>query len=189
MPWGSGETGCDPCMLFANLVHLSWLTSLQAKRDAMFFHDWACISYFLDPRFKGAGLPASKKRSVVTIICDTAWATLCPTIPTPLPEELVFWLEGREPYIVPSCIASRLLFEFFAKRRQFGSMNPQAFWELYRDTPLFPFASIVSMLPCTTSDIERVWSVAGDVVSGRERLTIENAAEEVYIRWNRFALP
>ena len=68
-------------------------------------------------------------------------------------------------------------------------MNPQAFWELFRDTPLFPFASLASMLPCTTSDIERVWSMAGDVVMGRERLTIENAAEEVYIRWNQFALP
>ena len=65
------------------------------------------------------------------------------------------------------------------------TLNPHSFWSLYGDTLLAPFGKILSLLPATTADIERVWSVAGNVTIGRERITADHLHEDLYVRWNK----
>ena len=92
----------------------------QTKRDSMFFHDWACVSYMLDPRFRGAGLTPSKRRSILAFICEKGWAAICGDVQMPMPDEFVNFVDARDPYMVPYSL---------------GSMNPMAFWSMFRDTP------------------------------------------------------
>ena len=51
--------------------------------------------------------------------------------------------------------------------------NPHAYWSVYADHPLAKLGRLVSLLPASTADIERVWSMAGSIAAGREALRPE----------------
>ena len=77
----------------------------------------------------------------------------------------------------------------FAGAGAYKDLDPGMFWTLYQDNVLASFARITALLPSSTADLERVWSVAGSV-SGyrRQSLHHSNHAQELFVRWNRVQL-
>ena len=87
----------------------------------------------------------------------------------------------------------------FAGAGAYQELDPGKFWTLYQihvsfcsrkgryagDSALSNFARITALLPSSTADLERVWSVAGSV-SGhrRQALHTNNHAQELFVRWN-----
>ena len=67
-------------------------------------------------------------------------------------------------------------------------LTPQAFWLMYKDSPLYPIAHILASVPSSTGAVERVWSKACFIVSERERLSHEHMKEELMLSCNHWLL-
>ena len=97
-------------------------------------------------------------------------------------------VSADEPPIVDDVLKYVQLQDEYALAGTANTITPHAYWVLYKDTPLAKVGSQYSSLPATTADIERVWSIAGNITEGRERLTADHLHEELFIRWNSFVL-
>lgn len=69
-----------------------------------------------------------------------------------------------------------------------AALDAWQWWSYYTDSPLYEFGRLVACMPCSTADIERVWSSAGFQEQDRPNLTHNHLCEEVSIRWNSRAL-
>lgn len=153
----------------------SRLDEMCDKRDPFFFRDWTCVANLMDPRYRGESLGPDRKRRTINFILTEGWKKLMGDTPPPTTDDFFHFINltgvystGR-PWISPT-------------------LTPASFWSVFTDTSLSEFALKAAQLPATTASVERVWSHMAQNIHGRERMGLDNLADEVFVSWNAHLL-